>query len=113
MSLFQCERCGCCENTALAAQGFRYMRAYFDWDGIEDRKGKLLCSACGPTLYRDGNTTGYGVWHDKFERVFLPMGLFKTNQKGNLEHISTGSEDFRKYAKAQEQSIPTDNEENE
>ena len=22
MSLFQCEHCGCCENTALSSQGF-------------------------------------------------------------------------------------------
>lgn len=73
------------------------MAHLFDWRGIEDRNGKLLCSACGPTRYSDGATTRYGVWHNKFDRVFLPAGKFKTNQRGNLEHTETGSEDFRSY----------------
>jgi hypothetical protein len=30
--------------------------------------------------------------------VLLPIGMFKTNQRGNLEHIETGSEDCRAYA---------------
>jgi hypothetical protein len=98
MSLFQCEECGCCENTALSAQGFRVLSDCFDWTGIEHKKGKLLCSACGPTKYSDGTETEYGKWHDEFERVFLPMGMFKTNRVGNLSHIETGDEDFRKYA---------------
>ena len=54
-------------------------------------------SACGPTKYRSGEPTEYGEWHGEFDRVFLPMGEFKTNQRGNLEHIETGSEDFRKF----------------
>ena len=37
-------------------------------------------------------------WHGRFERVFLPMGMFKMNRIGNLEHIETGSEDFRAFA---------------
>jgi len=99
MSLFQCEICGCCENTALAAQGFKieFIQRCFDWSGIEDKKGKFLCSACGPTQYRDGNATEFGKWHGEFERMFLPMGMFKTNRVGNLEHIETGEEDIRKY----------------
>ena len=70
---------------------------FFDWTGIEELKGKSLCSACGPTRYRDGTITEYGKWHDRFERVFLPKGMFKTNRVGNLEHIESGSEDIRKY----------------
>lgn len=97
MSLFQCEHCGCCENTALSAHIGKHMPELFDWTGIEDRKGKALCSACGPTKYRSGEPTEYGEWHGEFDRVFLPMGEFKTNQRGNLEHIETGSEDFRKF----------------
>lgn len=97
MSLFQCETCGCCENTALASQGFKSMEEYFSWDGIEDRKGKLSCSACGPSKYEDGEPSEYGVWHGEFERVYLPKGMFKTNRVGNLAHIKTGDEDFRKY----------------
>lgn len=99
MSLFQCEVCGCCENTALASQGFKmsFMRKLFDWSYAPEREGKLLCSVCGPVKYRDGKDTKYGKWHDEFPRNFLPMGQFKTNDRGNLEHIEDGSEDFMMY----------------
>jgi hypothetical protein len=86
------------ENTALAAQGFKGIFANpFDWSDIPERKGKLLCSACGPSRYRDGKPTEFGNWHGEFERVFLPKGLFVTNQIGNLAHRETGDEDFMKY----------------
>lgn len=97
MSLFQCERCGCVENTALSSQGFKVHAEDFDWTGIEDRQGLRLCSACGPTRYDGGEPTSYGVWHGKFKRVFLPIGQFKTNRRGNLEHIQTGTEDYMPY----------------
>lgn len=98
MSLYQCEHCGCCENTALAMQP-KTPSDWFDWAGIEDRRGMDLCSACMPTKYRDGShTIAKAGWHGQFERVFLPKGMFKTNARGNLEHIETGSEDFRAYA---------------
>lgn len=98
MSLFQCEVCGCCENTALAAQGFVWLSDCFDWSYAPEREGKRLCSACGPTHYRDGKATKYGVWHDEFDRVFLPLGMFVTNRVGNLAHKDTGDENFRAYA---------------
>lgn len=99
MSLFQCQHCGCCENTALACQGcVGYAESFFDWSGFEDRKGKKLCSACAPTKYADGEPTEYGKWHGQFDRTFLPMGMFRTNRVGNLAHVDTGDEDFRKYA---------------
>jgi len=98
MSLFQCEVCGCCENTALACQGFKYITECFDWSYAPEREGKKLCSACGPVNYRTEGATEYGVWHGEFDRVFLPLGEFKTNQRGNLEHIESGSEDFRQFA---------------
>jgi hypothetical protein len=47
-----------------------------------------ICSFCDPAIQK---------WHGQFDRIFLPKGEFKTNNKGNLEHISTGSEDFRAY----------------
>lgn len=97
MSLFQCENCGCCENTALAGPVIRFMSEIFDWTGIEHLRGKELCSVCAPQKYRDGTSTEYGKWHNVFERTFLPKGKFFTNNKGNLEHIETGSEDFKKY----------------
>lgn len=99
MSLFQCQICGCCENTACAGQGCKgYPETFYDWAGLEDRKGKMLCSACAPLKYRDGTPTKFGRWHGKFPRTFLPMGQFHTNQGGNLQHTATGSENFRSFA---------------
>jgi hypothetical protein len=97
MALFQCENCGCVENTACAAQGFKPMAHLFNWEGLESLKGKMICSACGPTKYRDGKQTKFGVWHGRFSRTFLPMGMFKTNAVGNLEHIETGEVDYSRY----------------
>lgn len=99
MSLFQCGVCGCCENTALACQGCDgYAETFFDWTGIEDRKGKKLCSACAPTEYADGTPTEFGAWHRRFPRTFLPMGQFHTAKNGNLAHNETGDENYHKYS---------------
>lgn len=73
------------------------MAHLFDWSGIESREGKKVCSACGPTKYSCGKPTEFGVWHDRFKRTFLPLGMFKTNSVGNLEHIETGDEKYGKY----------------
>lgn len=99
MSLFQCQHCGCCDNTALSAQGCdSFMMDLYSWTGIENRKGKKLCSACAPTRYEDRRPTKLGKWHDKFSRVFLPLGMFVTNHEGNLAHRETGDTHYRKYA---------------
>ena len=99
MSLFQCERCGCCENTALACQGCSgYAERFFDWTGIEDRRGKKLCSECAPTRNADGTPSELGTWHGEFEQVFLPLGQFRTAENGNLEHIESGDQHFEKFA---------------
>jgi hypothetical protein len=90
MSIFQCENCGCAENTALASTGFKATRNYFDWSYAPHLKGKMLCSACGPTHYNDGQLTKYGVWHRQYKRTFYPLGEFITNGDGNLEHRETG-----------------------
>jgi len=71
VSLYQCEKCGCCENTAVG-------NYWFD--------GPNLCSECA-----------FGKWHGEFEKVLLPKGKFFTNQDGNLEHKETGDTDFKKY----------------
>ena len=100
MSLFQCEVCGCVENTALSSQGIgshKFFQDCYDWEGFEDRKGKKLCSACGPAKYDDGKPSDLGKWHNQFDRVFLPKGKFKTNRVGNLEHIETGDDNYMKY----------------
>lgn len=93
MSLYQCERCGCVENTAC---GFYWESNLDCW--AEDYKGKHLCSACGPRENKLGGQTRYGKWHEKFERIFLPVGMFRTASDGNLEHIKTREQDYRKYA---------------
>lgn len=99
MSLFQCENCGCCENTALSSQGCKgWFEKAFDWSYAPERKGLLLCSACAPTQYRDGSPTRFGEWHNVFPRVYLPKGMFLTNSVGNLEHKETGSDQYTQYA---------------
>lgn len=99
MSLFQCQVCGCVENTALSWQGFSWLEE-FDWSGIEDRRGKKLCCMCGPKKFKDGAHTSEtpDEWHDRFPRTFLPLGMFRTAANGNLEHVETGDQDYRKYA---------------
>jgi hypothetical protein len=99
MSLFQCDNCGCAENTALAAQSVPEVFAqFYDWNGIEEKKAMRLCSACGPEKYSDGAPTEYGKWHGRFARTFLPLRMFKTARNGNLEHKETGEQDYHKYA---------------
>jgi len=95
MSLFQCENCGCCENTVFGTD--RWQRFYFDWTGIEYKREMALCSVCMPTKYADGKPTKGGKWHGKFPRRLLPKGMFKTNKVGNLEHKETGSENYSEY----------------
>jgi hypothetical protein len=84
MSLFQCNKCGCCENTATSNYAWNRVLAY---------EAKLpptdLCSACDPAI---------GKWHERFSRTYLPLGMFVTAKNGNLAHKDTGDEDFRKYA---------------
>ena len=72
MSLFQCESCGARENTACSP-GY--------WLSDEE-----ICSLCAT-----------GEWHGEFPRMLLPMGEFKTNGDGNLEHIKTGSTDLKQF----------------
>lgn len=94
MSLFQCENCGCVENTALSSQGFshKFLFDCFDWSGIEHLKGMKLCTACGPIKHSDGTPTDYAGWHGQFKQRYLEKGKYKTNAVGNLEHIETGEE---------------------
>lgn len=99
MSLFQCQVCGCAENTACASQGFiGYFEKLFDWSYAPERKGLRLCSVCGPIKYSKGEDTEYGKWHNRFPRHFLPKDEFFTNGQGNLEHLATGSTDITDMA---------------
>lgn len=78
MSLFQCEECGCRENTAVCNYWIRN-------DKESSCGGRKLCSLCDPDIKK---------WHNKFRRLMLPVGEFKTNEVGNLEHIETGRTDI-------------------
>lgn len=99
MSLFQCESCGCCENTALTHHGGYSRPDHYNWEGKEHLKGKKLCSACSPTHFDDGTICPKaGKWHGKFKRVYLPKGMFVTDREGNLKHKESGSTKFNDYA---------------
>ena len=99
MSIFQCERCGCAENTAAGVGMFYHSPSSFDWSYAPERKGMKLCSVCGPTHLAGGmKTITQGQWHGLFPRVFLPLGMFVTNSQGNLAHRDTGDTDYLKYA---------------
>jgi hypothetical protein len=82
MSIYQCEECGCAENTAL---GWYWAK---DWKNMVDPKyeGRALCSACGPTHFIDGTKVPrmQGKWHGQFERTFYPKGSMETDEFGNL-----------------------------
>lgn len=102
MSLFQCDICGCMDNTALAIgeplAGSKSYTKIFNWTGMEERTGKELCSSCAPALYSDGTKTKFGKWHNQFDRYFLAKGEFFTNDSGNLEHKESGRTDIRSMA---------------
>ena len=75
MSLFQCKECGCIENTALCN---------YAWNCREDSEiNPETCSLCDPEIKK---------WHDVFDRRILELGMYKTNDIGNLEHKVTGKE---------------------
>ena len=116
MSLFQCDKCGCVENTACSDGGYmiKYLitkerkpevyKSYKKVLGLteEDEFGKYCC-VCNPVWFADNRQYGIGEnpnkkeWHNKFERIFLPKGEWITNKVGNLEHKITGEQDYYKY----------------
>lgn len=107
MSLFQCENCGCRENTACASQGFAMMTNLFDWSYAPELKGKQLCSVCGPEFHKDGTRSRKGQgWHNLFDQIFFPIGTMRTNSSGNLEHIETGDTDIDKYVVSRDKVKP-------
>lgn len=85
MSLYQCEKCGVIENTAL---GFYHTR---NWVGTYPKEfnGKKLCSECGPANYNDGSKTNWGEWHCMFEKKFYPIGTMETDEQGNIRKTTT------------------------
>lgn len=82
MSIYQCEECGCAENTALG---------WYWYTPHDDPKynNRHLCSACGPEKFSDGSRNeDCGKWHGIFERTFYPKGSMITNREGNLVPIA-------------------------
>ncbi|OWK41206.1 hypothetical protein PSOLE_36090 [Pseudomonas oleovorans subsp. oleovorans] len=59
MSLFQCEVCGCRENTAHSMPGFKGITECYDWSFAPERDGLLVCSACGPSHEARGSGSGF------------------------------------------------------
>ncbi len=86
MSLFQCTKCGCIENTAVSMYHTQIIE-----------KKPVECSACAPNP-----SMGVDGWHNKFLRTYLPKGMFITDHEGNLVHKDT-SEYPDKYETDKEQ----------
>jgi predicted nucleic-acid-binding Zn-ribbon protein len=83
MSLYQCDKCGCVENTSL---GFFHCRNMDDLYP-EEVIGKKLCSECGPTHYKSGQIEAdYGKWHGKFPKRIFPLNSLYTDKEGNIRH---------------------------
>lgn len=83
MSLFQCENCGGVENTACSFQGFSMMDDCFDWTGLEDLRGKKICSACGPSRFSDGEDSGFGKlweWTQQQEWIEVFFDYYRDSQ---------------------------------
>ncbi len=74
MSIYQCSKCGCAENTALSegARGPVWNPESATKRNL-DPKGRY-CSFCWD-----------GAWHGRFERKFYPIGTMETNRDGNLQ----------------------------
>ena len=120
-------KCGCLENTACSNFGvLSYVyncefkkadknsnsyKAMLYWKkelGLkEDEEFGEYCMACSPIWYtKEGNygigpnpkPDAVGKWHKEFDRIYLPKGMFYTNDDGNLAHKVTGDTDILKYA---------------
>lgn len=117
MSLFQCDKCGCLENTSLTGAYWskplleelpEAITSYRATLGLKDGEAwGSYCSVCNPIWYTPEGNYGVGprpddyhrnpnkykddggVWHDKFERCFFRKGLFHTDENGNLSHVET------------------------
>ncbi len=83
MPLFVCDECQTIENTATGHYWMRDESCFAD----ESKKGKALCSACTPPMYRDGSSVEYSGWHGKFPREIATAELLK--KYGNLVIYNT------------------------
>lgn len=117
MSLFQCGKCGCMENTA--STNAAYLTELFtkeDQDKCRqvlglDKTSELgqYCCVCTPVWFDEhGNKNfgvnpqpkpGQGLWHNRFPRIYLPKGEFETAPNGSLRHKQTLETDVKKFAR--------------
>lgn len=123
MSWFQCEKCGCKENTAVTKCSHAAYKMNLELErdpchlallsykkilGLRsDQEFGHYCSVCCP-VWRNGDgeygigpnpnpIPGCGQWHNKFERIFLPKEKFKADRRGNLIHTETLDPDIKKW----------------
>lgn len=100
MSIYQCEECGCIENSALGHYHCRGQGMYRD----KTKDPKKLCSACGPVEFKSGEIDpGHGKWHDRFKRRFFPKNSLYTDNEGNVRVIAT--KEYPDYEKASDVEI--------
>ena len=90
MSLYQCEKCGCVENTACG----HYWSAIFGREMFSDYQNgtnekMLLCSACGPLKFKNGESTDFGKWHGIFRQRFFELNSLYTDGSGNVRFKGT------------------------
>lgn len=120
MPVFQCNKCGCVDNTATSAMGWVLTLNSKDTSEAElsykkllglsdDEKFKQLCSACSVLWFDEKGAYGIGTptkeqrevhrksengdslgWHGAFPRRFLKKGLYETGRTGNLYHKESG-----------------------
>lgn len=100
MSLFQCYKCGCVENTATCSVHSIHQDSYsrkLDVCSMSEFKGKELCFSCEPKVENGAPSKSMGDWHGIFPIMYLPIGEFITDEGGNLKHIKTGRTDYRSF----------------
>ena len=74
MAIFQCDECGCAEDTAW---GWLHNALIVDVT-LPEHLGTRVCSACAPAEWGPGRPIeGFGAWHDKFPRVYYPHKSFR------------------------------------
>lgn len=115
VSSFQCEVCGCVDNTAYGLYGTTIQRRSYDWSYAPERKDLNVCSACGPCRFVSGTTAVKirndvncrGSWHGFWSRSFLPLGNYTTNHEGSLVNKETMKPPaFHEYIPAEQVTIP-------
>lgn len=65
MAIFVCDECGVMENSSL---GHYWSRENGEFEE-ESKNKKALCSQCAPSEWKDGSSTKWGKWHNKFPRA--------------------------------------------